>query len=1853
MREVFFNSFKEKILKGQVPASFECSGVPVNSNFFDNYDNTDIALEQYRNLEDFETYSKNVSGTDSLDSCLFKYKSFGVEYSAYEPDDLSDKPIFVNPDNWDKFLHVYSTDVSATSGVLATYLWNSDSGDIQTTEDIENTNSGFYYVTKKSHLNWIANRTNDENNFNNKIKIVLGDDIGNLNDRDTLESMICTSPERPFQGVFDMNGHKLINKRFVCKSNSNGLIGYLGPRGVVRNGIVQDILFANQQKISLDKIVQDCSDVVVGALVGTNYGTVENIITSGEMRFDGFCPEVYTVGNKYEYTQGDSTNANSAYNGFFPNKFCVNSIYNVIPYVGYFNEGADSFYDDIANSIYTDCTDSLETRDGLVNVIVNSCNVSLGYADVANLPQSFRPGLSMYHEPKCSVNDGFDQASVKMTKIMPSTKNGFWGSDYYRQFYGDVGYCPSGSYKNGFYSPMVTTEYTQLFLDSVLCNTIDNLGSWKTYDEEDDYPISKLLGSDDNTMFDKDFDHGSYIAQQIMDTVVLFMKRGNEKITPHQRMNPGARIAYFCSPIVGNNFGKIQKIDCRHWIKESSDTFVGFIGGVCGKQNCGTINGVTTLFDIRENDMTSSADSGCQNMYRSYTNEYEFKPEYGDDYHNLVNVFGYNYDYYQNANGLATEELEAYSANSGNCVKVSQRFYEFDSFVCSGVNGNCYLDDDKNPFGSPWTFNSYDNRDVELFSNCNFSVNSSATSATIGSGIPEAVRDAKLTFGPPSADLSNAQLSDAQKSEIRDSLLSMGATNLFRMTYSPAVFQKEDEVFPNQGEIKLFNTWNDKWKSNVSVPLWSASADIDEELSTIEFTVRHLDIDYLGDAAKGFDDRDEPDGLNTCTKADGSSYELTLEDVMTYAKAFSNTDSANGGIGFTRTNAANFAKNIMSAKVAIGCDMLSNSAFDPSKIYPGYEKPFDPMNGPFGTTNSNTGSQDDDWVPTDYDKLFVIPSGTGPNDTTTDWKIFSDSDNGPDFCWYMPPGTYVGGSNGPEAKATKTQFDFRTSASIDTVNENARNPNFFCSIREDMKWDLVGNDNNSRDKQRDFGVQRSLITVTPMQTDALKAKAKTILAKIIGNTDALEKLVTPEEAEQISGDKLAWLYGAEWSARINTIRIPLAGRTQNGASKIGYFGNTSVSGLSGIYYTEQNSDPSVLVRKREDGKGEIVSLDAEEERKIGNLDDMYIDMSILAPADEDGAMREMQVILRIPIQKITIPISAVRELSTEENLQVGKYTFDFANEFVGNDKMKYNLRHVNFYPLIPAYDKEDQNGTQIGFQLKSIYNIGAVAGMINHSENFIEYGNYEDLTNTQAELVRGSVNRATCGTITDVHAVMTKNAADFINRLTKVTEVDGEIDDANDRVIGVASKFAMIAPVYEYHQNEMGTSCFSGETKEEANTNGLMVLAQVDQSQNSAQLTNIENVIIDGEVGVDLTKINDRLFKPVIEWANVSNVLDYNNFFMKRSGITTSHTQYVPFQSSNYPECINIMHNVCSMAGDYWFDLKALGLGRSWDRRDAWPIRSREIVAGSDTYGNSDQCISTDEYFRFGSVYFDNTIRNTMSKTYHLFPEWLFNVSNLRILNDGEEIQGTDLEIHMSPTCDSPNSDYYDVFQQMLDGSPNFAFTKLYKSMMTAPVTLNKYSPGVTFDPPSIPEMYNSWIFEVNRVRDLTEVRDRYFTWDYDMREKSNHELSFHVQYAKKSGIRGLWIHQVDRESDGVPFLKYAMKGANECMNDGGCVRLGYMPSEWALIQLMNRPDDNSKPGNWFDEGIAVSGDDYRGMLLVDKKSNDLVCMLDAGYGRDIDSGCYIWEFDKRTDFGPENATSAYGLLAQIDGGEE
>jgi hypothetical protein len=47
MREIFFNSFKEKILNGEVGPVINASGIPMNEDFLDTYDTDDISIEQY------------------------------------------------------------------------------------------------------------------------------------------------------------------------------------------------------------------------------------------------------------------------------------------------------------------------------------------------------------------------------------------------------------------------------------------------------------------------------------------------------------------------------------------------------------------------------------------------------------------------------------------------------------------------------------------------------------------------------------------------------------------------------------------------------------------------------------------------------------------------------------------------------------------------------------------------------------------------------------------------------------------------------------------------------------------------------------------------------------------------------------------------------------------------------------------------------------------------------------------------------------------------------------------------------------------------------------------------------------------------------------------------------------------------------------------------------------------------------------------------------------------------------------------------------------------------------------------------------------------------------------------------------------------------------------------------------------------------------------------------------------------------------------------------------------------------------------------------------------------------------
>ena len=132
-------------------------------------------------------------------------------------------------------------------------------------------------------------------------------------------------------------------------------------------------------------------------------------------------------------------------------------------------------------------------------------------------------------------------------------------------------------------------------------------------------------------------------------------------------------------------------------------------------------------------------------------------------------------------------------------------------------------------------------------------------------------------------------------------------------------------------------------------------------------------------------------------------------------------------------------------------------------------------------------------------------------------------------------------------------------------------------------------------------------------------------------------------------------------------------------------------------------------------------------RMIGNLDHMYLDCSVSVPVgtyssdteDQEGVNATRQryetypIIFQIPIKELFIPISAIKEDTAVHDVTT-RVLNDILTEELEAKTVKQREFHV--YHLTPAYDLTESRSSQIQYKLKSIYNIGGIAGMINHSE---------------------------------------------------------------------------------------------------------------------------------------------------------------------------------------------------------------------------------------------------------------------------------------------------------------------------------------------------------------------------------------------------------------------------------------------------------------------------------------------------------------------------------------------------------
>ena len=1881
MREVFFNSFKEKILNGQVPNMFDVHGTPVTSDFIDIFDNDEIKLEQYKTLDDFNKYAKG-NDTKTLEQTTFRYEEFGVEYSAYYNNDVSEKPIFVNPDNWEKFLQTYSGEIGYADPRVKSkfdqYIYQSD----------ENINSGFYYIQKKSQLKWISERCNDKDNFNNRIIVVMGDDIGNpAEGYQLLDTVICNDPNRPFQGILDFNGHRITNVVIDCKENSNGVIGYLGGDGVVKDAIVNNIRFKCSNKISLDKIRNDCSDVVVGGLVGTNWGTVNNIITSGDIQFNGFCPEVYLASNKYEYSPADNVWNNTNYNCFFPSKFCINSLYNVIPYVGYFAEGADSYFNDVSDPrLNTDLSNTSNTvwYTTLAKRSDNNLRALLGVRAYGNYVNSrdesqnylcpINYNLDHFSEINLANSDTIDRRTARATDHIGTEGYVMKVFNNYLQhsFKDNVGFCDvfrievdqNNVFNARNFPPIIPMEDDQNFPDIVLANTIGNLGTVKTWNNLDEQEIGAAGDLVNDDLGHLEWEFGTYITKQIRDEILLAtLGKYNQQVTIHQKMNPYSRIAYYCSPIVGNNFGEIKNIDCRHTIREAKDTFVGFIGNICGKQNCGDIHDISSTVDIVPLSEKEAETSPL--MSRVYTDNRTYTPDYPESYTNEVNVFAYNWDYYQSPHGITREaDRIKYSATSADAIRASDRFYTFHDIVASGVQ--VVKDDDLDEYvvkDTDYVFNMIDRRNTPERAQefCNFKLPGYETedSATIGSGMPEALRNAKLRFGIDDSerDLDGTALqSFAIKAELPVDIAAERST--FKL-YNPYTASKDDNIY----ECLKFDS--------------AALSDAVRNLSSPE--IEHMDLSYLGDAAKGLSEKDPiGGGWRSQTKANGDPYVVTLADVLEYCPAFS------GVCGKTKNNALDFVKNIMNAKVAVGCELLANPTLNPDAAYPGGTQPWGGNNdGWFGTNNCDI-----------HQGHYYIPAHTGPNDTGEDWDL---GDNLPDFCWFMQPGEQkVNAENGPIAFDNHVYasvcsgyqqvlwFGSNVSAKLADYNTSANRPNYFCSINERAYWDLYGTSAKSSSSftnevmyngknYYDYGNAKTMLTVIPRDNSSIDQFGEYI-ASVAEENDGFLDIVGEDG----------------YTVKVNKISIPIANRTQNAIYMSSAMnGNTDVSGVfldyerqDDLWDYDRESDgtikPNARIKSKVVETTEEDILGTENVAKAGNIDYMYVDMSIIVEEDVNHSSgprpeghdvdtyRVYPMIAKIPVQRLRIPISAVED--TYHGIYMSQYTDhyteDLANYVPGTVGYKY--RSMKYYHLIPAYDMEDKIGEEIEYKLKSIYNIGGIAGMINHCVSWSNRGEYSLYESEGQEKVRKmalSMNPAYCGSITNCFIKFTENAEKFINR-SLLKKYDGtKIEEFNDRSIAIANKFGGVAAIYEYRQNDIGTSPWCNILKCGPDTlENLLVQKFIIQN---IYIGGHENFYSDSQTSWDdyqkraLFKIFTKVFSPVVEWANIGNILDTTNFFLM-TDLAATGVRYRAKHSSNFPIGSNIFP-AYSVNVDDWMTGQGPEVN-NWLLASAHPV----VDYNQNWYGPFDYS----KYFKFWNhniIYgvkhdsdetdeTDYLVRAHLCKTYDLLPSVLLNPVNIWYYGDFKD-HDIHFPMHMSPAANAPCSDYNDVYMQMFGGNPNFVNRKLSKPIMNAELhnadrIYSKETSKVLSEMPIRPELQYLLDAFNARYEKNKGITDRYFTWDYDMKnvrdlDRDKMPLDFTIRYGKdKKGVRGLWIHQNDKYIEENPWIQYAMKGKKYCMNDGSNIHLGYLPSDWSIIELLNRENENDEdPNMQFEEGRAIEGDDFRGILLSDE-NRDLVAFIDGGYGRDLVSGCYIAQLPKKNKFDGDDKN--YGLLTEI-----
>ena len=354
-----FNDFKRKFIAGEVSPSFDCTAYLMNSNYEKIYDQ----IQYMRTMDDFYTMNPNalyyengaLSGNALASGSYIENTYYKITENTEEDQDAT-QLIIVDNSNIESYRNLLYKSEQEWPGKYKEYIEKYGQFFL-----VGNSNefAKLVKVCKEQELEYFA--------------VVLYDDIEFI---DIIDSCFGSTREHPFRGLFDGNGYALCIRSIILNKRASGIFGYISENAIVKNfkilnAFVRDkalliddnvlTVTVNESTnlISLNAIKRGAGDVNIGILAGVNNGTIENVVMSAKVVYASMIrPDVYFVQNKSDQNGGTkllisqdildakidnnftATSALSSYKNFcYPSPLCLNSEANLIPYVGYFNEG--------------------------------------------------------------------------------------------------------------------------------------------------------------------------------------------------------------------------------------------------------------------------------------------------------------------------------------------------------------------------------------------------------------------------------------------------------------------------------------------------------------------------------------------------------------------------------------------------------------------------------------------------------------------------------------------------------------------------------------------------------------------------------------------------------------------------------------------------------------------------------------------------------------------------------------------------------------------------------------------------------------------------------------------------------------------------------------------------------------------------------------------------------------------------------------------------------------------------------------------------------------------------------------------------------------------------------------------------------------------------------------------------------------------------------------------------------------------------------------------------------------------------------------------------------------------------